>query len=593
MPHDKIIAFLLRYPTYFIESISYNYPFTKAELQKYKDKVRWGLISQNLNIDWTYDLISEFQEQIIWKAFTRNANAFKDMSLIDIFSDKICWNSSDIKSRRNTIASNEGIRWDMETIEKYASKINFEVLSENTNVDWSEELLDKYLYKWDFIELGMNESVPWTLELFEKYLNVDYLNKDYQYEDYIVESLIVFNKTLVNFDLIEKYKDILNWDSICFNEKLPWKEKNLLERWSENINWSCIAGNEFFFQDDPNFFQKNYDKWQTDEHSCINSFCWNIAFPWTKELIEIFKDSINWNNLCANAGIVWDIDLINHFSKDIQWGGLVPIYDYNPIKREKVLVKGEQEVKSGLIQNQSIPWSIDFLEYFETKLTPELMTRNKAIWEKAFKPYVDEKLIDIIIQSINESEINDNTTVISDSQFLSLINIDSTKSYCLMNNTYNWEDFQLNWGKEFNKVKAILYYINTYPKSKQNILKIDFQNPDELENTQKDWLQLISKFTNQIDIDFFKPYWIPIGRKEFDPLIDLSSPNFTLFNCDYFSSTFWHKTDILKDINELLIDLDGNDTEIEKLRTRIIERQQRFYDELIAKLESQDTKNQD
>ncbi len=162
-----------------------------------------------------------------------------------------------------------------------------------------------------------------------------------------------------------------------------------------------------------------------------------------------------------------------------------------------------------------------------------------------------------------------------------------------MINSYNWEDFQLNWGKEFNKVKAILYYINTYSKSKQNILKIDFLNPEELENAQKDWLQLIGQFTNQIDIDFFKPYWIPISRIGFEPFIDLSTPNFTLFECNYFSSTFWHKTDILKDINELLIDLDGNDTEMEKLRTRIIERKQRFYDELIAKLESEYKKNQD
>ena len=124
----------------------------------------------------------------------------------------------------------------------------------------------------------------------------------------------------------------------------------------------------------------------------------NNAFPWTKALIEIYKDSIDWKELCTNEGIAWDIDLINHFSEYIIWGGLVPCYDYDPIKREQVLVEGVQEIKSGLIDNQSIPWSIDFLEYFETKLTPELMWKNKAIWEKAFKPYVDEKLIDEILK---------------------------------------------------------------------------------------------------------------------------------------------------------------------------------------------------
>ena len=148
-----------------------------------------------------------------------------------------------------------------------------------------------------------------------------------------------------------------------------------------------------------------------------------------------------------------------------------------------------------------------------------------------------------------------------------------------MINNYNWDDFLINWGKEFDNVKAILYYIKTYPKSKRNILKIDFQNPEELENIQKDWLQLISKLTNQIDNDFFKPYWTPIGRKEYELFIDLSSPNFTLFSCNYFYGSIWHKTDILKDINELLIDLDGNNIDLEKLSSKIKEEHFRFYNE--------------
>ena len=582
MIQDKIIAFLLRHPTYFIDCISQRYPFTEVQLRKYKDNVNWELISFNLKIDWTYELISEFQEQIFWKTFTSNSRVFQDISLIDSFAEKIDWNSSDYKYIYYNIAYNKGIGWNKETIEKYASKIDFKILSGSENVEWSDELLDKYLFKWHYFTLAKNESIPWTIELFEKYLSVEYLK----------EPIIQFNKTLVDFDFIEKYKDILDWGIICYNEKLLWKEMNLLERWSENIVWSCVAGNEFFFRDDPNFFQKNYDKWQTDKQSCIKSFCWNTAFPWTKELIEIYIDSIDWECLCENAGIAWDVDLINYFSEYIKWGDKVPRYEFDFKRDENVLVEGEYAFKSGLINNESIMWSIDLLECFETKINSELMLGNLSIWEQVFKPFVNEEMIDTIIQSINESEINDNTTVSSDSQPLPQINTDSSKS----NNTYNWEDFITNWGKEFNKVKAILYYINTYSKSKQNILKIDFLNPEELENAQKNWLQLIGKFTNQIDIDFFKPYWIPISRIGFEPFIDLSTPNFTLFECNYFSSTFWHKTDIFKDINELLIELDGNNAEIENLRTRIIDKQLRFYDELIAKLEaeeSEDTRNQD
>ena len=385
---DKIIAFLLRHPTYFIDSISQCYPFTEVQLQNYKDKVNWNAISFNLKIDWTYELISEFQEQINWETFTSNSRVFQDISLIDSFAKKISWSSSDGIMRHYNIASNNGIRWTEEIIEKYESKIDFEILSGNTNVEWSEDLLDKYQFKWHYFTLSTNESIPWTIELFEKYLNVEYLK----------EPFLAFNNTLVDFDFIEKYKDVLNWGCICFSDKLPWKEKNLLVRWSEYIDWSEIAANEFFFRDDPNFFQKNYDKWKIDKQSCINSFCRNRAFPWTKELIEIYKDSINWKNLCSTAGIAWDIDLINYFSEYIVWGDIVPRYDFDFEENEYVLVEGEHEIKSGLIDNESVMWSIDILECFETKINSELMYWNVTIWEKAFKPFVDEKMIDEIIR---------------------------------------------------------------------------------------------------------------------------------------------------------------------------------------------------
>ena len=393
MLRDKIIAFFLRYPIYFKQSISEHFPFTKDQLFKYKDFLYWGLVSWNTNILWTQDLIFEFQDLLVWRSFSLNPKAFKDKSLIDIFSDKIQWKVNDRNNYYRSIAANEGIRWDLETIEKYASKIDFETLSANRNVDWSETLLDKYRYKWDFERLSDNDTIPWTLELFEKYLHEDFINKDQVFEEFI-GSCIMINETLINYELVEKYKDILEWHFISRNGKLPWKEKNLFEHWSEYIDWAGIAQNEFLFREDPNFYHKNYDKWQINKLHCIHSFCYNNAFPWTVALIEKYKDSIVWDSLCANTGIAWDIDLINHFSEYVQWGGLFPSYEYDIEKKENVLVEGSKLVKTGLIENKSIPWSIDFLEYFETKLTPELLRDNSAIWEKAFKPLVDEKVID-------------------------------------------------------------------------------------------------------------------------------------------------------------------------------------------------------
>ena len=383
---NDITSFFIKHPNYFLGLLSSYYPLSQFQLKLYKDLLDWNKISANENIIWDDNILVEFQDYIIWDTLTTNPSVFVNTKLLNTFEDKIDWFGND-NFYGDSITANEGIYWDNETIEKYADKINFEKLSISTNVDWSVTLLDKYIDKWNFTELAHNESIPWSLEMFEKFLD----------ESYFFYFGVQTNKSLVSFELVEKYNHLMDWHNISHVPTLPWVEKDLLNYWSDKIVWTGIACNKFLFANDKNFFQKHYDKWQPIINEVLGYFSGNESFPWTKLLIEKYKLSLDWNLLCSNVGIVWDSDLIDSFSKHIIWGGWKPCELVDETGNVISPVGGKIH-ESGLIENKSVPWSIDFLHKYENKLEFEALESNNAVWDKAFKPYVDDVLIETIIR---------------------------------------------------------------------------------------------------------------------------------------------------------------------------------------------------
>lgn len=380
-----IIRFLIKHSNYFMGLLSSNYPLSQSQLSLYKNVLNWNKISTNENIKWDSNILIEFQEYVNWDTFTTNKSAFVDKTFLVTFEDKIDWFGNE-NFYGDSITANEGIHWDNETIEKYADKINFEKLSISTNVNWSVTLLDKYIDKWNFTELAHNESIPWSLELFEKYLD----------ESYFFYFGVQTNKSLVTFDLVEKYNHLMDWHYISLNPNLPWIEKDLLNYWNNNIVWTGIACNKFLFANDKNFFQKHYDKWQPIKNEVWGSFSGNETFPWSKHMIQTFKFDLDWNLLCSNEGLVWNSDLIDSFPKHVKWGGWKPS-ELLDEKGNVISSVGGSCFEFGLINNKSIPWTIDFLQKYEHELEFEAMESNTAIWEKAFKPHIDDNIIETII----------------------------------------------------------------------------------------------------------------------------------------------------------------------------------------------------
>jgi len=345
-----------------------------------------------VNIYWSEDLIDSFIEKIIWQYFTFNPKAFLNFSLLEKYDKRIDWLGEEFVYG-DSITANSGLPWDMVFIEMFEKKIDFEKLSYSESVKWSEKIIDKYYGKWDMTELACNKSIPWSLSLFDKYLDVSY------FKYYPVK----WNTALISkIDFIEKYQNYLDWHNIFANEQLPWFELDLMNKWYSKIDWWGIASNELFFKNDKNFFYKNIDKWLNHERKYINNFdplSSNMFLPWSISFIEEYKNSWNWEYLSANKGLPWSFALIDYFNERFIWGGLVPgaLFDE---EGNEIASTGGYSFQDGLIFNSALPWSIDFLNYYDKQLDFKVLELNSSVWEKAFKPYVNDEIIETVLRII-------------------------------------------------------------------------------------------------------------------------------------------------------------------------------------------------
>lgn len=127
-----------------------------------------------------------------------------------------------------------------------------------------------------------------------------------------------------------------------------------------------------------------------------------------------------------------------------------------------------------------------------------------------------------------------------------------------MRSESDWLNFKQEWGIHYQNAKYILAYMNSYPKVLSTLRIKEIQNPDTLDDAQIEWIWLCSKFDNILEIDFFKPYWIPLEVNSYEYFMDLSDQNYPVFDINYFfyEPYRWYKKFISTDIKEILLSPD-------------------------------------
>ncbi len=379
---NSILSFLVRHPEYSIKSIESQYPFSKNQLTKFSNRLNWHRISLNTNIGWGSDVLNDFKDKLDWSNVSINPSVFKKTDLIKEFEELIDWKGDQGMS----IASNIGIPWSIELIDNYKNKLNFEQLSENESIPWTENLIIQYYDRWHFPYLSQNNALPWSLVFFEKY----FVNSN------LPDCYFALNETFYGvFEIVDRWHRFLDWHHIWANSRLPWIEKDLMNRWKDYTLWHSIASNEFLLSLDS--FLKNHMYFFKKSKYSFHNLTSNEGINWTADLIERYKDRWDWDRIYWNKSIPWSIELIDKYSDLLRWGY------YEEYRKVEDLTEEQKKEKvslgrshSGLTENPALPWSIDFILYYENELDDELLYCNTKIWEKAFKPFVDDKIIETV-----------------------------------------------------------------------------------------------------------------------------------------------------------------------------------------------------
>ena len=385
----KCVDFFKKHPTYFWHQLSKHHPLTEEQLSRFGDRLNWNLVSYNKAITWTESLMVRFRDELNWGELSVNPTAFKDIRLLEVFENDIDWLGDE--SSIDSIANNEGLPWSLDFLKRYESRIDLHKLSSNTAFPWSEEIFEAYHDKLSFNELCFNEGVPWNLKMFEKYLT--------EYKSY---AFYINRRMMQDIEIIEKYSEHIEWSFICSEPNLPWKEKNLLERWEEHIDGWGIAQNEALFDKDNIFFNEHLDKLTDDNYRLFKPLSSNEALPWSIPFIEAYKRHWSWQRLSDNESLPWNLDLIEHFRDYWVWGCLyeTSLEDVNGFE---ISPTGGEARQSGLTTNEALPWSIELINKYSYRIDFELLKSNCSVWDKAFKPHVDDALISEIFNFLSHT----------------------------------------------------------------------------------------------------------------------------------------------------------------------------------------------
>lgn len=403
---QKIISFFLRHPEAFIRMVSEFYPFKPHEIQKHFEQLDVKFLSNNYYAEWDSDTISMFKQKLDWSLFSASCRSFADVNMIQEFSKEIAWISSDHEAGCTGLSYNPKISWTEELIAKYENQLDFITLSYVESFPWSEKYIDKYIDRWDWEGLSYQPNLPWSEQFIAKYENhwdwdfiilnvkipwtVPLLEKYFHRFDHMGSTAFASNETFTNnIEIIEEFSDHLCWYTISRNPNLPWYEENLLERWKDRIEWQSVAFNEFLLKD-RTFFEKNLHRWLVKPEYSFDLLSNNTSLPWSIQFIDRFIDYWNWEKLSGNNGLPWNLELIDHYIDRWKWG----YFELSEVDDEC------DEWESGLIGNQGITWNIDWIIRYEEFIDMEALKRDWFLWDKAFKPYMDEKLIDTVFRLI-------------------------------------------------------------------------------------------------------------------------------------------------------------------------------------------------
>jgi len=421
-----------------------NLPWTSNLIKQYKDKWIPNKLSRNESLPWSVELIELYRTDVKfndshtyvayewdWKyGLSSNKSLPWSTEFVKKYKDKWDWTrlmsgysfpckrewlihcpTMDLMDASKAYKNSKYFVWTQKEIEEVWGWQD----SSCRSLPWTMELIEKHEDSWNWFDLSKNRSLPWTLELIEKY------------EDKWYWRFLSANPSLPwSVELIEKYKD--KWEDSQSEILGIQQEIRAIENQKEKWAWLGLSKKKQKLNELTRKIEEVKNDWHGKNWSGLSA---NPSLPWSIELIEKYKNKWSWYELSENPSLPWSIELIEKFAgmtgKDYleknpnttlsiefienshigrgnwSWSKLSS-NKFLPWSIDLIIKFQDKWDYKELFKNPSFPLSIGIIEQFKDKWDWDEFSNNDSIYEKAFRPYLTDKLIDEIMQKIIEKE---------------------------------------------------------------------------------------------------------------------------------------------------------------------------------------------
>jgi len=404
-----------------IDLISRFYPFSKAEVLKYKLVLNFGSsnLMKNEFVEWDSDLLESLNDKIDWAEIWKIKNINLDFEFFIKYQNKIDFNSIHLSKNivwTDDLLNNFGERFDwskwlitnrerlsnITNLKRFTEKLDWGFVSQRINIEFNETILEEFIDKWDWKKLSANKNLPLTVEFIQKHI-----------EQLDFDALSQNPKSL---DLILKYpaSKKWNWEKVILNPAIKYNKETfdfIFSHYKRQYKAKEFTNPILKKMALPSFLFRVFSRQQNDISYFINDdfikyLPWEnlCKFSNTKlplNFIEKHKEKLNFKEsefirthreIITIEFIEANPDLFNseHYS-----------FYYLPLTI-KLLNKYDGKINwNNISSSEKLDWTWEFIELNFDKFNFYRLEENKAIFEKL----INEKLSKQEILELLDNEL--------------------------------------------------------------------------------------------------------------------------------------------------------------------------------------------
>jgi hypothetical protein len=291
--------------------------------------INWRRLSMNEVLPWSAELIEKYKDKWDWEWLSTNESIPWNLEWLKRFEDRIDWSvnltetEDEISFGLGSISGNFSIEWDAEILSTYLPRLNKCLISNSHNAKWDIDMLIQFADFWVYTDLALNSAV------WEKVF------PEFDSEEQIIAMLDIIlerSKEKEKEDLISQLIDSILPD----NNDLPPQVHPI-----DPPNTAIQL--QLQFPTPPlSDFEKKKQFLLENEVYLIQSLSFRCKL--TRQQLTKYQNLLIWHFIVCNRSINWTTEILDEFKDRI-------FEDDDPFPEINL--------------NESLPWSIEFIERYE------------------------------------------------------------------------------------------------------------------------------------------------------------------------------------------------------------------------------------